>query len=200
MSWFELGILHLAQSRASGRRAYRFFPPKPGMAVACFIHDAAWRSSRSSTDLRSMPLESLPIPTGVTGGTGLSEVPRPNVSLTWPAKPPQQKHEPSPTPYHAIPHFTERFKPGSAFVARASTRSAMPRCGCGRLLSRRKPACPGAQPSRDLPCPSWRRAACKRLLARQCARFRSFESLSLHQTPFSGAVSRRGVAAHLKKA
>lgn len=29
-------------------RAHRFFPPKPGMAVACFIHDAAWDSSRSS--------------------------------------------------------------------------------------------------------------------------------------------------------
>jgi hypothetical protein len=82
VSWLELEILHVAQSRAGVCRAYRFLPPKPGMAVACFIHDAAWRSSRSSTDLRSTPLESLPIPTGVTGGTGLSAVPRPNVSLT----------------------------------------------------------------------------------------------------------------------
>src|SRR5215471_11675770 len=32
-----------------------------------------------------------------------------------------------------MPHFTERCKPGSVLAARASTRSAMPRCGCGRL-------------------------------------------------------------------
>src|SRR6185312_4354410 len=118
-------------SEGLGAELHRFFPPKPGMAMACFIHDAAWRSSRSSTDLRSTPRDSLPIPTGVTGGTGLSEVPRPNVSLTWPAKPPEQKHQPSPTPYHAIPHFTERFNAGNVLAANASTRSAMPRCGCG---------------------------------------------------------------------
>ena len=40
------------------------------MAVACFIHDAIWRSSTSSTDSRSTPRESLPIPIGATGGTG----------------------------------------------------------------------------------------------------------------------------------
>src|SRR4051812_9709788 len=32
-----------------------------------------------------------------------------------------------------MPHFTERCKAGSVLAARASTRSAMPRCGCGRL-------------------------------------------------------------------
>jgi hypothetical protein len=37
------------------------------------------------------------------------------------------------TPYRAIPHLTERFKPGSILAAKASTRSAIPRCGCGRL-------------------------------------------------------------------
>ena len=61
------------------------------------------------------------------GGTGVRGVPRPNVSLTWPAKPPQEKHQPSPTPYHAMPHFTERCRPGSVLAARASTRSAMER-------------------------------------------------------------------------
>src|SRR5580704_14316478 len=30
-------------------------------------------------------------------------------------------------------HFTERCRPGSVLAARASTRSAMPRCGGGRL-------------------------------------------------------------------
>ena len=104
------------------------------MAAACFIHDAIWRSSMSSTDSRSTPRESLPIPIGVTGGTGVSDVPRPNVSLTWPAKPPHEKHQPSPTPYHAMPHFTERCRAGSVSAARASTRSAMERCGCGKLL------------------------------------------------------------------
>ena len=108
--------------------------PKPGMAAACLIHDAIWRSSRSSSDSRSTPRESLPIPIGVTGGTGVSDVPRPNVSLTWPAKPPHEKHQPSPTPYHAMPHFTLRCRAGSVSAARASTRSAMERCGCGKLL------------------------------------------------------------------
>jgi hypothetical protein len=103
------------------------------MAVACFIHDATWRSSMSSTDSRSTPRESLPIPIGVTGGTGVSAVPRPNVSLTWPVKPPHEKHQPSPTPYHAMPHFTLRCRPGSVLAANASTRSAMERCGCGKL-------------------------------------------------------------------
>jgi len=32
-----------------------------------------------------------------------------------------------------MPHFTERCRPGSVLAARASTRSAIPRCGCGRL-------------------------------------------------------------------
>ena len=79
------GLSRRTLSHIPGRGAepgYRFLPPNPGMAVACFIHDAAWRSSRSSSDSRSTPRESLPIPIGVTGGTGLSEVPRPNVSLT----------------------------------------------------------------------------------------------------------------------
>jgi hypothetical protein len=41
---------HHDHARTRHRRAYRFFPPKPGMAVVCFIHDAAWRSLRSSMD------------------------------------------------------------------------------------------------------------------------------------------------------
>src|SRR5262245_3573051 len=32
-----------------------------------------------------------------------------------------------------MPHFTERCRPGSVLAARASTRSAIPRCGWGRL-------------------------------------------------------------------
>jgi hypothetical protein len=40
----------------------------------------------------------LAIPTGVTGGAGLSATLFTNMSLTWLAKPPQQKHQPSPTP------------------------------------------------------------------------------------------------------
>ena len=38
---------------------------------------------------------------------------------------PHEKHQPSPTPYHAMPHFTERCKAGSVLAARASTCSAM---------------------------------------------------------------------------
>ena len=73
--------------------------------IRCLFHPRRDRpSSRSSTDSRSTPRESLPIPIGVTGGTGVSAVPRPNVSLTWPAKPPHAKHQPSPTPYHDMPH------------------------------------------------------------------------------------------------
>src|SRR5512143_4086297 len=33
-----------------------------------------------------------------------------------------------------MPHFTARCRPGRVLAARASTRSAIPRCGCGRLL------------------------------------------------------------------
>jgi len=72
-------------------------PPNPGMAAACCIHDASWRSSRSSNDASSTPREALPMPIGVTGGSGVSDVPRPNVTLTWPANPPHAKHQPSPT-------------------------------------------------------------------------------------------------------
>src|SRR3974390_901967 len=39
-----------------------------------------------------------------------------------------------------MPHFTERCRPGSVLAARASTRSAMPRCGCGRLAMYAKTA------------------------------------------------------------
>ena len=80
------------------RAPHRF--PKPGRAAACFIHDASWRSSMSSTDSRSTPREALPIPIGAAGGTGVSAVPRPNVSLTWPAKPP---HAEAPAVADAIP-------------------------------------------------------------------------------------------------
>ena len=52
-----------------GAGAHRF--PNPGSAAACFIHEATWPSSRSSRDSRSTPRESLPIPIGVTGGTGV---------------------------------------------------------------------------------------------------------------------------------
>jgi len=31
--------------------------------------------------------------------------------LTWPAKPPHAKHQPSPTPYQAMPHFTMPWRP-----------------------------------------------------------------------------------------
>ena len=48
--------------------------------------------------LSSTPRVALPILTGVTGGTGSSASPLMNMSLTWPAKPPQLKHHPSPTP------------------------------------------------------------------------------------------------------
>ena len=76
---------------------------------------------------RAFRIEQLPL----AFSQGFS--PRPKVSLTWPMKPPHEKHQPSPTPYHAMPHFTERFKSGKVLAARASTDSAMPRCGCARL-------------------------------------------------------------------
>src|SRR4051794_9090215 len=112
-----VGVKGLALVRRKSLQ--RFFPPNPGSAAACLIHDAACRSSRASTDSRSTPRESLPIPIGVTGGTGVRDVPRPNVSLTWPAKPPHEKHQPSPTPYQAMPPFTERWSLGSVLAARA---------------------------------------------------------------------------------
>ena len=61
---------------------HRFFPPKKGFAAACFIHEATWFSSRSSTDVSSTPRVDLPIPVGVTGGSGLISVPRMNISFT----------------------------------------------------------------------------------------------------------------------
>ena len=60
----------------------RFFPPTKGFAAACFIHEATWCSSRSSTDASSTPRVDLPIPIGVTGGSGLISVPRMNISFT----------------------------------------------------------------------------------------------------------------------
>src|SRR5580704_5023950 len=63
-------------------RFYRFFPPTKGLAAACFIHEATWCSSRSSTDARSTPRVDLPITIGVTGGSGLISVPRMNISFT----------------------------------------------------------------------------------------------------------------------
>ena len=60
---------------------YRFFPPTKGFAAACFIHEATWCSSRSSTDASSTPRVDLPIPIGVTGGSGLISVPRMNISF-----------------------------------------------------------------------------------------------------------------------
>src|SRR5262245_28381163 len=83
---------------AALRSAYFFFPPTPGTNVICVIHAAIWRSSRSSTDVSSTPRVDFPIATGVTGGTGTSVAPFTNMSLTCPSKPPQQKHQPSPTP------------------------------------------------------------------------------------------------------
>lgn len=80
------------------RRAYRFFPPTPGTAATWIIQAAICPSSRSSADLSSTPRVDLPIATGVTGGTGSSAAPFTNINLTWSANPPQQKHQPSPTP------------------------------------------------------------------------------------------------------
>ncbi len=76
----------------------RFLPPTPGTAVTCRIHSATWLSSRSSTVRSSTPRVALPIPTGVTGGTGASVTPLMNMSLTWSSKAPHEKHQPSPTP------------------------------------------------------------------------------------------------------
>lgn len=61
---------------------YRRFPPTPGTAVTCRIHDAIRCSSMSATDPSSTPRVSLPIATGVTGGTGCSATPFTNMSLT----------------------------------------------------------------------------------------------------------------------
>src|ERR1700744_4308119 len=41
-----------------------------------------------------------------------------------------------------MPHFTERCRPGSVLAARASTRSAMPRCDGGRLAMYAKTGLP----------------------------------------------------------
>jgi len=60
----------------------RFLPPTNGFAAACFIHEAIWCSSRSFTDASSTPRVDLPIPIGVTGGSGLISVPRMNISFT----------------------------------------------------------------------------------------------------------------------
>src|SRR5579871_6072931 len=77
---------------------HRFFAPTKGFAAACLIHEATWCSSRSSTDASSTPRVDLPIPIGVTGGSGLISVPRMNISFTWPTKAPDEKHQPPSTP------------------------------------------------------------------------------------------------------
>src|SRR5258708_851986 len=108
-----LGVLN-----AAPRRSHRFFPPTKGMVAACFIHDANWRSSKSSIDANSTPRVDLPIPIGVTGGSGLISVPRMNISFTWPTKAPEEKHQPPSTPKYAIPHFTARWMFGKHLAAR----------------------------------------------------------------------------------
>ena len=81
---------------ARGHRS--FFPPAKGMVAACFIHDANWSSTISLTAANSTPRVDLPIPLGVTGGTGLRSVPRMNISFTWPTNAPDEKHQPPSTP------------------------------------------------------------------------------------------------------
>ena len=88
-------------SRLARRVVQRFLPPTPGTDATCFIHTAIWRSSMSSVDSSSKPRVDLPIPTGLTGGTGSRAAPFINMSLIWPAKPAQLKHHPSPTPYRS---------------------------------------------------------------------------------------------------
>ena len=39
------------KTNTASRHSHRFFPPTKGMVAACFIHDANWRSSISSTEL-----------------------------------------------------------------------------------------------------------------------------------------------------
>src|SRR6476660_8384626 len=80
------------------RHHFRFVPPKKGFAAACFIHEATCCSSSSFTDFNSTPRVDLPIPTGVTGGSGLISVPLMNISFKWPTKAPDEKHQPPPTP------------------------------------------------------------------------------------------------------
>src|SRR5262249_43994585 len=109
------------------------FPPKKGFAAACCIHEDTWCSSRSSTDDSSTPRVDLPMPLGVTGGSGLISLPPMNINFTWTTKTPDQEHHPPPTPQYAIPHFTARWRLGNVLAAKASTRSAIPRCGCGKL-------------------------------------------------------------------
>ena len=60
---------------------------------------------------------------------------------------------------HAIvdmPHFTERCRPGSVLAASASTRSAMPRCGCGSLPMYARTGLSPTAAFSELPCRSWR--------------------------------------------
>ncbi len=58
-------------------------------------------------------------------------VPRPNVSVTWPAKPPHEKHQPSPTPYRAMLHFTQRCTAGSVLAVRRGEERGTPWGGSG---------------------------------------------------------------------
>src|SRR5689334_24290582 len=88
------------------RHCFRFFPPKKGFAAACFIHEATCCSSSSFTDFNSTPRVDLPIPIGVTGGSGLISVPRMNISFTCPSKAPHETHQPPPTLEYAIPNLT----------------------------------------------------------------------------------------------
>src|SRR5260370_39473722 len=71
---------------------HRFFPPTKGFAAACFIHEATWCSSRSSTDASSTPRVGLPIPIGVTGGAGAHSVPLRHVTLKVRPEAPAAKH------------------------------------------------------------------------------------------------------------
>lgn len=60
---------------------HRFFPPMKGIKAAWFIQEATWDSSRSFRDVSSTPRVALPIPIGVTGGSGSISVPRMNISF-----------------------------------------------------------------------------------------------------------------------
>ena len=110
----------------------RFLPLKNGIAAACFIHDANWRSSSSPTDAGSTPRR-LTHPSRSHRRLRL-EVGAANEHHLHVAEEGPRREAPAPADAvvrHAPLH--RALKPRQRLRRQGIDRSAMPRCGCGKV-------------------------------------------------------------------
>jgi len=69
---------------------HRFFPPKNGFAAACFIHDATWCSSRSSTEVARRLVWTCPFQSALQAARAASPRPYRGTRVRRPPGPSQR--------------------------------------------------------------------------------------------------------------